>query len=107
MIETEGENPERDKETTKRQDKNNKENQESFTTKLKNDKKDKKATDSNISKIGKPLINIMYVEENPERDKKTTKKQDKINPYHRTKDIIRSRNLQIWKLLNIKIYITQ
>ena len=24
------------------------------------------------------------------------------NPYHRNKDIIRFRNLQIWKLLNIK-----
>merc|ERR1712240_917922 len=94
MLEIEGENPERDKETTKRQDKNNKENQESFTTQeLKNDKKDKKATDSNISKIGKPLTNIMYVEENSERDKNTTKKQDKINPYHRNKDIIRFTNL--------------
>ena len=32
MLEIEGKNPERDKETTKRQDKNNKENQEIFTT---------------------------------------------------------------------------
>ena len=194
MLEIEGENPERDKETTKRQDKNNnkeynKENQEIFTTQeLENDKKDKKVEKINclnkISTIGKPLTNIMkYVEENPERDKNTTKKQDKIrenttkeapmdknnakqtffewsnpkeiksftipergnkkdktfklntkkhirknrhimasyvpkstiyiqgnmkriveikNPYHRNKDIIKYRNLQIWKLLDIK-----
>ena len=113
MLEIEGENPERDKETTKRQDKNNnkeynKGNKGSFTTQeLENDKKDKKATDSNISIIRKPLTNIMYVEENPERDKNKTKKQDIINSYHRNKDIIRFRNLQIWKLLNIKnIYYT-
>merc|ERR1711895_220236 len=69
----------------------NKKNQEIFTTKeLENDKKDKKVIDSNIivekinclnkiSSIGKHLTNmIKYVEENPERDKNTTKKQDKI-----------------------------
>merc|ERR1711867_243686 len=89
MLEIEGKNSDRDKETTKRQDKNNnkeynKENQEIFTTQeLENDKKDKKVEKINclnkISTIGKPLTNIMkYVEENPERDKNTIKKQDKI-----------------------------
>merc|ERR1711867_238924 len=40
MLEIEGENPERDNEITKRQDKNNKENQKNFTTQeLENDKK--------------------------------------------------------------------
>merc|ERR1712115_580214 len=87
MLEIEGENPERDKETTKRQDKNNKENQEIFTTQeLENDKKDKKVEKINclnkISTIVKPLTNIMkYVEENPERDKNTTKKRDKKREY--------------------------
>ena len=76
MLEFEGENSERDKETTKRQDKNNKKNQKSFKTQeLENDKK---GTDSNISTIGKSVTNIMYVEENQERDNNTTKKQDKI-----------------------------
>merc|ERR1712243_454457 len=57
----------------------NKGNKGSFTTQeLENDKKDKKVIDSNISTIGKPLTNIMYVEENPERDKNTMRKQDTI-----------------------------
>merc|ERR1711867_260006 len=54
MFKIESENPERDKEKTKRQDQNNnkkdnKENQEIFTTQeLDNNKKDKKVIDSNI-----------------------------------------------------------
>ena len=99
MFKIVSENPDRDIETTHRQDQNNnkkdnKENQEIFTTQeLENNKKDKKVIDSNIivekinclnkiSSIGKPLTNIIkYVEENPERDKNTTKKQDKIREY--------------------------
>ena len=95
ISEIEGETPERDKKTIKNQDKiinkeNNKENQEIFKTKeLGNNKKDKKVINSKIiaeeidflnkiSTTGKPLTNIIKsVRENPERDKKTIRKQKK------------------------------
>merc|ERR1711867_317227 len=82
-------NPERDK---KKQDKiknkeNDKENQESFTTKeLANNKKDKKVINSKIivekndslNKIPTTEKSLKLVGENPERDKKTIRKQDTI-----------------------------
>merc|ERR1711867_224857 len=82
-------NPERDK---KKQDKiknkeNDKENQESFTTKeLANNKKDKKVINSKIivekndslNKIPTTEKSLKLVGESPERDKKTIRKQDTI-----------------------------
>merc|ERR1711895_240923 len=83
-IETEGENPERDKKIIKQQDKiknkdNHKEKQEIFTTKeLANNNKDKKVINSKIrakkndsfNKISTTEKYLKLVGENPERDKK-------------------------------------
>ena len=92
ILEIECENPERDKKIIKKQNKiknkeNDKENQEIFTTKeLANNKKDKKVISSKIivekndslNKIPTTEKSLKFVGENPERDKKTIRKQDTI-----------------------------
>merc|ERR1711895_43501 len=86
------ENPERDKKIIKKQDKiknkeNDKENQEIFRTKeLANNKKNKKVISSKIivekndslNKIPTTEKSLKFVGENPERDKKTIRKQGTI-----------------------------
>ena len=92
ILEIECENPERDKKIIKKQDKiknkeNDKEKQEIFTTKeLANNKKDKKVINSKIiaekndslNKISTTGKSLKVVGENPERDKKTIREQNKI-----------------------------
>merc|ERR1712115_12398 len=89
ILEIKCENPERNK---KKQEKiknkeNDKEDQEIFTTKeLANNKKDKKVINSKIivekndslNKIPTTEKSLKFVGENPERDKKTNRKQDTI-----------------------------